>query len=173
MGETCGSGRGSVRGEAHRWGSGTDRHEVGRGGANDITGVTKAGALIHGGPGYLQLIGSRRLSTELGDLAEKVNTEQRIGLAFDYSLDANGHPQNIYCRSDHYMYARYGIPIIFFTTGGHADYHQVTDEPQYIDYDRMARVAQYVADLATKVANLDHRPLVDKTKPDPHGQCAQ
>ena len=68
---------------------------VGRGGSNDITGVTKAGAMIHGGPGYVQLIGSRRLSTELGDLAEKVNTEQGIGLNFDYSLDANGHPQNI------------------------------------------------------------------------------
>jgi hypothetical protein len=88
-------------------------------------------------------------------------------------MDANGHPSNIYCRSDHYEYARYGIPIIFFTTGGHADYHQVTDEPQYIDYDRMARVAQYVADLAAKIANLDHRPVVDKPKPDPHGQCIQ
>jgi hypothetical protein len=49
----------------------------------------------------------------------------------------------------------------------------VTDEPQYIDYDRMARVSQYVADLATRVANLDHRVVVDKTKPDPHGQCVQ
>ena len=63
-------------------------------------------------------------------------------------MDANGHPQNIYCRSDHYEYARYGIPIIFFTTGGHADYHQVTDEPQYIDYDHMARVASLVHDVA-------------------------
>ena len=59
-------------------------------------------------------------------------------------MDANGHPQNIYCRSDHYEYARYGIPIVFFTTGGHSDYHQVTDEPQYIDYDRMAQVATLV-----------------------------
>jgi hypothetical protein len=88
-------------------------------------------------------------------------------------MDASGHPVNIYCRSDHYEYARYGIPIIFFTTGGHADYHQVTDEPQYIDYDRLTRVAQYVADLATRVANLDHRPVVDKPKPDPKGQCVQ
>ena len=146
---------------------------VGRGGANDITGVTKAGALIHGGPGYVQLIGSRRLSTELGDLAEKVNTEQRIGLAFDYSLDANGHPQNIYCRSDHYMYARYGIPIIFFTTGGHADYHQVTDEPQYIDYNRMERVGKLVYGIAERVGNLDHRVVVDKPKPKPRGGCQQ
>jgi hypothetical protein len=146
---------------------------VGRGGASDVTGSKKEGGKVHGGPDYLQLVGSRRLSTELGDLAEAVDRSEKRPLSFDYTMDANGHPQVIYCRSDHYEYARYGIPIIFFTTGGHADYHQVTDEPQYIDYDRMARVAQYVADLATRVANLDQRPVVDKTKPDPHGQCVQ
>jgi Zn-dependent M28 family amino/carboxypeptidase len=146
---------------------------VGRGAASDVTGSSKEGGKLRGNPDYVQLVGSRRLSTELGDLAESVDKAERRPLSFDYGMDANGHPQNIYCRSDHYEYARYGIPIIFFTTGGHADYHQVTDEPQYIDYDRMARVAQYVADLATKVANLDHRPVVDKPKPDPHGQCVQ
>jgi hypothetical protein len=146
---------------------------VGRGAASDVTGSKKEGGKVYGNPDYVQLVGSRRLSTELGDLAEAVDRSEKRPLAFDYTMDANGHPQNIYCRSDHYEYARYGIPIIFFTTGGHADYHQVTDEPQYIDYDRMARVGQYVASLATKVANLDHRLLVDKTKPDPHGQCIQ
>ena len=146
---------------------------IGRGAAADNTGITKEGQRYHGNPDYVQLVGARRLSTELGNLAESVNKGEKRPLKFDYAMDANGHPQNIYCRSDHYEYARYGIPIIFFTTGGHADYHQVTDEPQYIDYDRMARVAQYVADLATKVGNLDHRPLVDKPKPDPRGQCVQ
>jgi hypothetical protein len=146
---------------------------VGRGAAADNTGITKEGVRYRGNPDYVQLVGSRRLSTELGALAESVNKAERRPLSFDYAMDANGHPSNIYCRSDHYEYARYGIPIIFFTTGGHADYHQVTDEPQYIDYDRMARVAQYVADLAAKVANLDHRPVVDKPKPDPNGRCVQ
>jgi len=146
---------------------------IGRGAAADNTGITKAGVRYHGNPNYVQLVGSRRLSTELGDLAEAVNKAEKQPFAFDYAMDANGHPSNIYCRSDHYEYARYGIPIIFFTTGGHADYHQVTDEPQYIDYDRMARVADYVADLAGKIANLDHRPVVDKQKPDPHGECVQ
>jgi hypothetical protein len=146
---------------------------VGRGGPNDITGVTKAGEMIRGGPGYLQLIGSRRLSTELGDLAETVNTEQSIGLKFDYSLDANGHPQNIYCRSDHYMYARYGIPVVFLSTGDHRDYHQVTDESQYINYAQLARVSTFLKDLAVRVGNLDHAPVVDKPKPDPKGQCRQ
>jgi hypothetical protein len=146
---------------------------VGRGAAADVTGETKAGELLHGGPGYLQLVGSRRLSTELGDLMERVNATGNYGFSFDYGMDANGHPQNIYCRSDHYEYARYGIPIVFMTTGGHSDYHQVTDEPQYIDYTHMAEIARYVKDAATTIANLDHRIAVDKPKPDPKGRCVQ
>ncbi|MBX6330526.1 MAG: M28 family peptidase [Gemmatimonadaceae bacterium] len=146
---------------------------VGRGDSYDETGRTKDGTPIHGSAGYLQLVGSRRLSTELGDLIERVNKEGKHNLTLDYSIDANGHPANIYCRSDHYEYARYGIPITFFTTGLHSDYHQVTDEPQYIDYDHMARVANFVADIAVHVANLDHRVVVDHEKPDPHGACQQ
>lgn len=146
---------------------------VGRGGANDVTGEDKAGGLLKGGPGYLQLIGSRRLSTELGDLIETVNTEKKLGFKFDYAMDANGHPQNIYCRSDHYEYAKHGIPIVFFTTGGHADYHQVTDEPQYIDYPHLADVARLVYWSAMRLGNLDHRVVVDKPKPDPKGNCVQ
>jgi hypothetical protein len=89
-------------------------------------------------------------------------------------MDANGHPQNIYCRSDHANYAPYGIPVIFFTTGGHADYHQVTDEPQYIQYQHMARVSTLVYDLARKLGGMDHRPVVDKAKPDsPFARCQQ
>ncbi|HEU4699372.1 MAG TPA: M28 family peptidase [Gemmatimonadales bacterium] len=146
---------------------------VGRGNAWDVTGESKEGAVLRGGPNYLQLVGSRRLSTELGDLVEQVNRDGKHGFVFDYAIDANGHPQNIYCRSDHYEYARYGIPVTFFTTGGHSDYHQVTDEPQYIDYDRMARVSQLVEGVALRVANLDHRIVVDQPKPDPHGGCRQ
>jgi hypothetical protein len=146
---------------------------VGRGRATDATGEDKEGGVLHGGQGYLQLVGSRRLSTELGDLMESVNTEKKFGLKFDYGMDANGHPQNIYCRSDHYEYARYGIPIVFMTTGGHADYHQVTDEPQYIDYEHMADIGKFVFEAALKVANLDHRVVVDKPKPDPKGNCVQ
>ena len=137
---------------------------VGRGDAGDIKG---------GGPTYLELVGSRRLSTELGDLVEAVNKTEPMPLAFDYSFDANGHPENIYCRSDHYEYARYGIPIVFFTTGLHQDYHQLSDEPQYIDYEHMARVDRLVYDIAVRVADLDHRVVVDKPKPDPHGRCQQ
>jgi len=137
---------------------------IGRGRADDVKG---------GGPGYVQLIGSRRLSTELGDLVETVAKTEATPFRFDYQYDANGHPQQYYCRSDHYEYARYGIPIVFFSTAGHRDYHQVTDEAQYIDYDQLARVATRVRDVAVRAANLDHRLVVDKRKPDPKGQCVQ
>ena len=146
---------------------------VGRGAATDITGSAMDGGNLHGGPGYLQLVGSRRLSTELGDLIEKVNKDKKLGFTFDYGIDTNGHPQNIYCRSDHYMYARWGIPVTFMTTGGHSDYHQVTDEPQYIDYAHMREVSLLVMDATIATANLDHRIVVDKPKPDPRGACVQ
>jgi hypothetical protein len=146
---------------------------IGRGDAADEVGRTKDGVPIHGGPGYLQLVGSRRLSTELGDLVERVNRDGHHDLTFDYSIDADGHPANIYCRSDHYAYARYGIPVVFFTTGIHSDYHQVTDEPEYIDYGHMLRVASLIEDVAMHVANLDHRVVVDHPKPDPTAACRQ
>jgi hypothetical protein len=49
----------------------------------------------------------------------------------------------------------------------------ITDEPQYIDYDRLSLVSRFVRALATRVANLDHRLVIDKPKPDPRGQCRQ
>ena len=146
---------------------------VGRGGPGNLVGRTIDGKDIWGNPDYVQLVGSRRLSVELGNLVEEVNTRQAKPLKFDYSIDANNHPSMIYCRSDHAMYARYGIPVTFFTTGGHSDYHQLTDEPQYIEYDHMARVAMLVHDAALRVANLDHRIVVDKPKPDPRAECKQ
>ncbi|AHG93744.1 peptidase M28 (plasmid) [Gemmatirosa kalamazoonensis] len=125
-----------------------------------------------GGPNALVVIGSRRLSTELGDLAERVNA--RHGFTFDYEFDRDGDPTNAYCRSDHYMYARHGIPIAFFSAAAwYRDYHMVSDEPQYIAYARMARIGNYVRDFVETLANLDHRPVVDKPKPDPNGTCQQ
>jgi hypothetical protein len=139
----------------------------------DMVGRGEAIDVAAGGPNYLQLVGSRRLSTELGDIVEKVNAEQSRPFKFDYQEDTNGNPNRIYCRSDHYSYARYGIPITFFTTGLHADYHQVTDEPQYIAYDHMKRVAELVRDIAVRVANLDHRPIVDEPVVGPATPCVQ
>ena len=139
---------------------------IGRGTATDLALGDSAGS-------YIQLIGSRRLSTQLGDLVEEVNVKGKHGFIFDYQFDANGHPQQYYCRSDHYSYARYGIPVVFFTTGSHRDYHMVTDEPQYIDYPKYARVTKLVMDVGRTVADLEQRVVVDKPKPELGAQCVQ
>jgi hypothetical protein len=127
----------------------------------------------NGGPAYLELVGSRRLSTQLGDLVEEVNLKRGFGFRFDYGMDADGHPLNIYCRSDHWNYARFGIPVTFFTSGGHSDYHMLTDEPQYIEYDKMVRVVRLIGSVAEEVANRDARLVVDKPRPDPNAECQQ
>jgi hypothetical protein len=139
---------------------------IGRGAPTDL-------ALGDSAASYLQLIGSRRLSTQLGDLVEQVNASGRHGFVFDYQYDANGHPQQYYCRSDHYSYARYGIPVVFFSTGSHRDYHMVTDEPQYIDYSKYARVTSLIMDVGRTIANLDQRVVVDGARPAPGAQCVQ
>jgi hypothetical protein len=146
---------------------------VGRGSATDLTGTSKEGQDLRGGPDYLQLVGSRRLSTELGDLVEGVNKAKKHNLVFDYGMDANEHPMNIYCRSDHYEYAKWGVPVTFFTTGGHSAYHQLTDEPQYIDYPHMERVAKLIADVALDLGTRAGRPVVNQPKLDPRGTCKQ
>ena len=138
---------------------------IGRGAARDI----KAG-----GPTYLEVVGLRRLSNEYGDWFEAVNAKEPTPFVFNYEYDAPGHPEQYYCRADHYSYARYGVPSVSLSRGGHMDYHQITDEPQYIDYPDYARLTQMVFDAAVFVGNADHRPRLDAPKPtDPHVKCKQ
>ncbi|NUP57788.1 MAG: M28 family peptidase [Gemmatimonadaceae bacterium] len=139
----------------------------------DMVGRGKATDIMGRGPNNVQLIGPRRLSTQLGDLIDSVNAARTPHMDIDPSFDANGHPLNRYCRSDHYMYARYGIPITYFSLGYHTDYHQVTDEPQYIDYEHMARIARFVSDIGQAIADRPQRLVVDKPRPDPAGGCRQ
>lgn len=139
----------------------------------DMIGRGSVGELVAGGPQHVELIGPRRLSTEYATLIEQVNAARTTPFRIDYSLDADGHPQNLYCRSDHWSYARYGIPIAFFSTGTHRDYHQVTDEAQYIDYDHTVRVASFLHDIAREVANRPARLVVDGPRQDPDAPCQQ
>jgi hypothetical protein len=139
----------------------------------DMIGRGMATDLPNGGPGYVQLIGSKRLSTQLGEIVETVGRQQPTPFTFDYTFDANGHESQYYCRSDHYMYARFGIPVVFLSTGGHRDYHMPTDEVQYIDFPKLARVSRLIHDIGLNVANLPQRVTVDGPKPDPNGQCRQ
>ena len=126
-----------------------------------------------GGPRYIQVMGSRRLSTDLGNVLDSVNAVRSRPYIIDYSFDATGHVQNRYCRSDHYMYARTGIPIAYLSRGYHSDYHMVTDEPQYISYEGLANVAGFVREIALGIANRNDRVRVDRPKPDPLAPCQQ
>jgi hypothetical protein len=139
----------------------------------DMVGHGRAEEVRGGGPYSIQMIGSRRLSTELGDLIDALNGRRQNPMQIDYSWDAAGHPSNRYCRSDHFMYARHGIPITYFSLGYHPHYHMVTDEAQYIDYDHTARVAGFLHEIATEVANRPGRLVVDGPRQDPNAPCRQ
>ena len=111
---------------------------------------------------------------KVGMVGDAANARQPVPFTFDLTYDQPGHPLQYYCRADHYSYARYGIPSVAFSRGEHLDYHQVTDEAQYISYPDLARVAQMVHDGALAVANAPQRPKRDVPKPaDPHGPCVQ
>jgi len=147
-----------------------DQDMIGRGTAHDFP----RGGTGAGGPQYLEVIGARRLSKAFGDALEAANARQPVPFAFDYTYDQPGHPLQYYCRADHYSYARYGIPSVALSRGEHQDYHQVTDEAQYISYEDLARVARMVHDAALAIANADARPALDAPKPtDPRAPCRQ
>lgn len=139
----------------------------------DMVGHGRASEVRGGGPYSIQMIGSRRLSTQLGDLIDALNGRRTPPMQIDYSWDTPGHTANRYCRSDHFMYARFGIPITYFSLGYHPHYHMVTDEAQYIDYDHSARVASFLHDIAAEVANRPGRLVVDGPRQDPNAPCRQ
>lgn len=116
------------------------------------------------GPNAIYVIGSTMMSTELGQLSQDVN-KSFLNLAYDVKYDDPADPNRFFFRSDHYNYARKGIPIIFFFDGVHEDYHRPGDEPQKIDYDKMEKVTRTVYMTLWAVANLPARPKVDKPLP--------
>jgi len=116
------------------------------------------------GPDEIYVIGSKMMSTELGELSERVNRSY-LKLSFDYKYDDPRDPNRFFFRSDHYNYARRGVPIIFYFDGVHEDYHRPTDSPDKIDYRKMERVTRTVFVTANEIANLPVRPRVDKQLP--------
>jgi Zn-dependent M28 family amino/carboxypeptidase len=111
------------------------------------------------------LVGSDRISTELHNVNEEANAGLPAPLELDYEFNDPADPESIYTRSDHYSYAAKGIPIIFYTTGLHRDYHYVTDEVSKIEFPKMAHIARLVYTTGWKVANLDHLPVRDNQGP--------
>src|SRR5260221_9408712 len=116
------------------------------------------------GPNEIYVIGSKMMSTELGELSERVN-KSYLNLQYDLRYDDPADPNRFFFRSDHFNYARKGIPIIFFFDGVHEDYHRPGDEPQKIDYEKMEKVAGTIYMTQWEVASLPVRPKVDKPLP--------
>ncbi len=139
----------------------------------DMVGRGRKEDTPHGGPRNLEAIGMRRLSTDLGDVVDSVNRRRSVPWNIDLSFDTPGHPQNRYCRSDHRNYARVGIPIVYFSRGHNRDYHAVTDEAEYIEYDALSRVAGFVHDVVTALADRNERPRIDQRMPNPLAPCRQ
>ena len=111
------------------------------------------------------LVGSDRISTELHNLSEDANESMPQPMKLDYEMNDPADPESIYTRSDHYSYAAKGIPIIFYTTGLHRDYHYLTDEVDKIEFPKLAHIARLVYTTGMRVANLDHFPVRDNKGP--------
>jgi Zn-dependent M28 family amino/carboxypeptidase len=117
---------------------------------------------LHQGKGdYLYLVGDDRLSQELHTLSEATN-QQYQPIALDYKYNAPDDPEHIYERSDHYNFAKHNVPIIFYTSGLHPQYHKATDDVALIDFPAMARRDQLIFHTAWAVANRDQRIMVDE-----------
>jgi hypothetical protein len=103
----------------------------------------------------LFIVGADRISTDLHNVIVETNRLQTRPLTLDYELNDPADPESVYTRSDHYSYAIKGIPIAFFTTGLHPDYHKVSDTVDKILFPKLARVAELVYQTGFSIANSD------------------
>jgi len=109
---------------------------------------------------YIYVIGSSKLSTTLRGISEKAN-QTYTKLNLDYKYDDPKDPNRFYYRSDHYNFAKHGVPIIFYFNGVHEDYHRAGDEVSKINFPALAKRAQLVFYTGWDLANRDKRPVVD------------
>jgi hypothetical protein len=107
------------------------------------------------------LVGSDRISSELHQIVNEANHNLTVPMVFDYELNDPSDPEEFYYRSDQHSYAAKGVPVIFFTTGLHPDYHANTDEVSKILFDKLTHVTELVYETGMRLANLDHMPLRD------------
>ena len=111
---------------------------------------------------YVYLIGSDYLSTDLYNVCEDVNKKYNL-LTIDYKYNDKSDPNHFYYRSDHYNFAKDGIPVVFLFNGTHKDYHQATDEVSKIEFDALTTRAKFGFAIAWEIANRDKKLVVDKT----------
>jgi hypothetical protein len=116
------------------------------------------------GPDAVYVIGSTMMSTELGEIVNSVNNSF-LKLTFDTKYDDPADPNRFFFRSDHYNYARKGIPIIFFFDGVHEDYHRAGDSADKIDYQKMEKITRTIYMTLWEIANRPARLKVDKPLP--------
>ncbi len=131
----------------------------------DMLGKGRADQVKFGGPNSVQTLGSRRLSREFGDIIDSVNAVRSEPMAIDKSWDVTANPMNRFCRSDQVNYVAKNIPVTYFSLGYSLDYHQLTDEPQYVEYEHSARLARFIHDVMLAIADRPERPAI--TGPDP------
>jgi Zn-dependent M28 family amino/carboxypeptidase len=101
---------------------------------------------------YVYVVGDDKLSTDLKPISESIN-KKYTNLELDYMYNDPKDQQRIYYRSDHYNFARKGVPIIFYFDGIHKDYHKPSDTPDKINYDIMEKRARLVFYTAWEMAN--------------------
>ncbi|MEZ4775362.1 MAG: M28 family peptidase [Bacteroidia bacterium] len=116
-------------------------------------------------PRFVTIVGSDWLSSELHEIHENANRKY-VQLSLDYSFNSPSHPEMFYYRSDQYNFAKYGIPVIFYTSADHEDYHKPTDTIDRIKFERIEAVAQLIFYTAWEIANRENRLIIDKTPPD-------
>lgn len=115
-------------------------------------------------PNYVYLIGSDKLSSELHAISEEANKES-ANLTLDYTFNRADDPNRFYYRSDHYNFAKNGIPVVFYFTGVHEDYHRPGDDVEKILFDRQSKIVKLIFHTAWELANREERIKVDSNKP--------
>ncbi len=126
----------------------------------DMLGKGRASDVKFGGPNSVQTLGSRRRSKQFGDIIDSINAISAEPMAIDKSWDVPANPLNRFCRSDQVNYVRVGIPTTYFSLGYSIDYHMPTDEARYVDFDHSARLARFIHDVMTGIANRRDRPAL-------------
>ncbi len=126
----------------------------------DMLGKGRADQVKFGGPTSVQTLGARRISREFGDIIDSVNAVRAETMAIDKSWDVTANPMNRFCRSDQVNYVNKDIPVTYFSLGYAQDYHQQTDEPQYIDYEHSARLGRFIHDIMMAIAMRKDRPAI-------------
>ncbi len=138
----------------------------------DMVGKGRVDQVKFGGPASVQSLGSRRLSREFGDIIDSVNATRAEVMAIDKSWDVTANPLNRFCRSDQVNYVRKDVPVTYFSLGYAQDYHQLTDEPQYIEYEHSARLGRFIHDVMMAIATRKDRPAIAGADPS-YPQCVR